>query len=209
MMSKMLDWEIENSYRSEDARILCGCDEAGRGPLAGPVYAAAVILPRSFSLEGLNDSKKLTAKQRDILFDRICEEADGWCVARAEVEEIESMNILNAALLAMRRAIDGLPNKPDAALIDGNVSRGFRIPAFAVIHGDAVCPSISAASILAKVSRDRYCEEMDRMYPEYGFSGHKGYGTKAHYAALEAYGPCPEHRISFLRSFYERHRGNG
>lgn len=200
----LMDWTKENSFRKSDGCVVCGCDEAGRGPLAGPVYAAAVILPRSFSLEGLDDSKKLTAARRDRMFDRICEEADAWCVARAEVEEIESMNILNAALLAMRRAVEGLKIFPDAALIDGNISRGFPVPAFAVVHGDAVCPSIAAASILAKVSRDRYCLEMDEKYPEYGFAKHKGYGTKAHYAALRAYGPCPEHRMSFLRTFFER-----
>lgn len=199
----MLDWEKEESLRTENVRILCGCDEAGRGPLAGPVYAAAVVLPRSFSLEGLNDSKKMTALQRDKLYERICAEAEDWCVARAEVGEIEELNILNAALLAMRRAVDGLKSEPDLALIDGNVSRGFRIPSRAIVHGDALCPSIAAASVLAKVSRDRYCEEMDRRYPEYGFAGHKGYGTKAHYAALSKYGPCPEHRMSFLKSFFE------
>ena len=203
----MLDWKIEDSHLNEQTRILCGCDEAGRGPLAGPVYAAAVVLPRSFSLEGLNDSKKLTALQRDKLFDRICAEADDWCVARAEVEEIEEINILNAALLAMRRAVEGLKVLPDLALVDGNISRGFPVPALAVVHGDALSPSIAAASILAKVSRDRYCEEMDRRYPAYGFAKHKGYGTKAHYAALDAYGPCPEHRMSFLRTYFERNRG--
>ena len=203
----MLDWKIEESRLNEQIRILCGCDEAGRGPLAGPVYAAAVVLPRSFSLEGLNDSKKLTALQRDKLFDRICAEADDWCVARAEVEEIEEINILNAALLAMRRAVEGLKVLPDLALVDGNISRGFPVPAVAVVHGDALSPSIAAASILAKVSRDRYCEEMDRRYPAYGFAKHKGYGTKAHYAALDVYGPCPEHRMSFLRTYFERSRG--
>ena len=205
MMKIQLQWEKEDSFRGENVHVLCGCDEAGRGPLAGPVYAAAVILPRTFSLDGLNDSKKLTPARRDLLFDRIRAEAEDWCIARAEVEEIEEMNILNAALLAMRRAVEGLRSLPDAALIDGNVARGFPVPAFSVVHGDALCPSIAAAPVLAKVARDRYCAELDAAYPGYGFAVHKGYGTKAHYAALEKLGPCPAHRMSFLRSFFEKH----
>lgn len=199
-----MNWDIENTYFSETVNIVCGCDEAGRGPLAGPVYAAAVILPRGLEIAGVNDSKKISPAKRDLLFDEICEKAVSFCIARSEVSEIESMNILNASLLAMRRAIAGLSVKPDVALIDGCINRDFPLPAYAIVKGDSLCPSIAAASILAKVSRDRFCAEMDRMYPEYGFLKHKGYGTKAHYEALDKYGPCPEHRMSFLRSFFEK-----
>lgn len=193
-----MDWTVEDGYRTETLRTFCGCDEAGRGPLAGPVFAAAVILPHGIEIEGLNDSKKLSPKKRDALYDRITEQAIAYCVASASVEEIETMNILEADLLAMRRAIAGLSVRPDAVLVDGNIARGFDLPAFAVIKGDALCPSISAASILAKVSRDRYCTEMDARYPAYGFSVHKGYGTAAHRKAILEFGPCPEHRMSFL-----------
>ena len=193
-----MDWTVEDGYRIETLRTFCGCDEAGRGPLAGPVFAAAVILPRGIEIEGLNDSKKLSPKKRDALYDRITEQAIAYCVASASVEEIETMNILEADLLAMRRAIAGLSVRPDAVLVDGNIARGFDLPAFAVIKGDALCPSISAASILAKVSRDRYCTEMDARYPAYGFAVHKGYGTAAHRKAILEFGPCPEHRMSFL-----------
>lgn len=193
-----MDWTVEDGYRTETLRTFCGCDEAGRGPLAGPVFAAAVILPHGIEIEGLNDSKKLSPKKRDALYDRITERAIAYCVASASVEEIETMNILEADLLAMRRAIAGLSVRPDAVLVDGNIARGFDLPAFAVIKGDALCPSISAASILAKVSRDRYCTEMDARYPAYGFAVHKGYGTAAHRKAILEFGPCPEHRMSFL-----------
>lgn len=193
-----MDWTVEDGYRTETLRTFCGCDEAGRGPLAGPVFAAAVILPHGIEIEGLNDSKKLSPKKRDALYDRITEQAIAYCVASASVEEIETMNILEADLLAMRRAIAGLSVRPDAVLVDGNIARGFDLPAFAVIKGDALCPSISAASILAKVSRDRYCTEMDARYPAYGFAVHKGYGTAAHRKAILEFGPCPEHRMSFL-----------
>lgn len=195
----MLTWEIEDSFRGENLQILCGCDEAGRGPLAGPVYAAAVILPRGIEIELLDDSKKLSPKKRDLLYDVIKEKALCYAVARAEVEEIEEINILSAALLAMRRAVEQLDIKPDGALIDGNIARGFSLPAFPVIGGDAKCPSIAAASILAKVERDRDCMELDRLYPEYGFAIHKGYATKLHREMILKHGPCPAHRRSFLK----------
>ncbi len=188
--------------------IVCGVDEAGRGPLVGRVYAAAVILPYDMKdneiILALNDSKKLSEKKRDALALGIKEIAVSWCVSYSEVHEIESMNILEASLLAMRRAVGGLAVKPDFALIDGNICRGFDIPARAVVGGDGISPSIAAASILAKTERDRYCiEYLDREYPEYSFAKHKGYGTKLHYEAIEKYGPCPEHRMSFLKKFYE------
>lgn len=195
----MLNWEIENSFCTEELQVFCGCDEAGRGPLAGPVYAAAVILPKGLVIEGLDDSKKLSPKKRDLLYDRIKEQALAYAVARAEVEEIEEYNILACALLAMRRALEALEIAPDAALIDGNIAKGFPVPAFPVIGGDAKCPSIAAASVLAKVERDRDCLELDKLYPQYGFAIHKGYATKAHREAILKYGPCPAHRMSFLK----------
>lgn len=194
-----MNWDIENKIRSEGYTVICGCDEAGRGPLAGPVFAAAVILPENIDIPKLNDSKKLTEKQRDKLFDLIKESALDYCIAQASVEEIEEINILNASMLAMKRAVDGLKTKPDFALIDGNIARGFDIPATPIIKGDALSPSIAAASILAKVARDRYCLEMDKAHPEYGFAKHKGYGTKDHREALLKYGPSPMHRKSFLK----------
>ncbi|MBQ8324652.1 MAG: ribonuclease HII [Clostridia bacterium] len=195
----MLTWEIENSFCTPELQVLCGCDEAGRGPLAGPVYAAAVILPKGLVIEGLDDSKKLSPKKRDLLYDRIKEQALAYAIARAEVEEIEELNILECALLAMRRAMEALEIRPDAALIDGNIARGFSVPAFPVIGGDANCPSIAAASVLAKVERDRDCLALDKLYPQYGFAVHKGYATKAHREAILQYGPCPAHRMSFLK----------
>lgn len=195
----MLTWEIENSFCTPELQVLCGCDEAGRGPLAGPVYAAAVILPKGLVIEGLDDSKKLSPKKRDLLYDRIKEQALAYAIARAEVEEIEELNILECALLAMRRAMEALEIRPDAALIDGNIARGFSVPAFHVIGGDAKCPSIAAASVLAKVERDRDCLALDKLYPQYGFAVHKGYATKAHREAILQYGPCPAHRMSFLK----------
>lgn len=194
-----MNWDIENKIKSEGYTVICGCDEAGRGPLAGSVFAAAVILPENTDIPKLNDSKKLTEKQRDKLFDLIKETAVDYCIAQASVEEIEEINILNASMLAMKRAVDGLKTKPDFALIDGNIARGFDIPATPIIKGDALSPSIAAASILAKVSRDRYCLEMDKAHPEYGFAKHKGYGTKDHREALLKYGPSPMHRKSFLK----------
>lgn len=195
----MLDYSIEHQLHEEGFSVVCGIDEAGRGPLCGPVFAAACILPDGLVLEGLNDSKKLTPKKRDKLFDLICENAIAYCIASASVEEIDELNILEADLLAMRRAIDGLSVKADFALIDGNIARGFQIPARAVIGGDAKSPSIAAASILAKVARDRDCIELDTKYPQYGIAKHKGYGTKQHMDALRTYGPSPIHRKQFIR----------
>lgn len=191
--------EFEEKAKSEGFKVICGCDEAGRGPLAGPVFAAAVILPEDTDIPGLNDSKKLTEKQRDKLFDIIKELAVDHAIAFASVEEIEEINILNASMLAMKRAIEQLKTKPDYALIDGNIARGFDIPARPIIKGDALSPSIAAASILAKVARDRYCAEMDKEYPMYGFAKHKGYPTKEHKTAVIKYGPAPVHRMSFLK----------
>ena len=195
----MLDYTIENQLHEEGYSLVCGVDEAGRGPLCGPVFAAACILPDGLVLEGLNDSKKLTPKKRDKLFDLICENSIAFCIASASVEEIDELNILEADLLAMRRAIDGLSRKADFALIDGNIARGFQIPARAVIGGDAKSPSIAAASILAKVARDRDCIALDEQYPQYGIAKHKGYGTKQHMDALRTYGPSPIHRKQFIR----------
>ncbi len=194
-----MNWDIEAAAREQGKNIICGCDEAGRGPLAGPVFAAAVILPHGIEISGLNDSKKLTEKQRDKLFDEIISLAVDYAIASASVEEIEEINILNASMLAMKRAVDALKTKPDYALIDGNIARGFEIEARPVIKGDALSPSIAAASILAKVSRDRYCMEMDKEYPEYGFAKHKGYATKDHREAVLKYGVSPVHRKSFLK----------
>ena len=195
----MLEYTLEERLQNEGYRNVCGVDEAGRGPLCGPVVAAACILPHGFVLPGLNDSKKLTAKKREQLFEVICENAVAYCIAEASVKEIDAMNILEADLLAMRRAIEGLSVPADVALIDGNIARDFQIPARAVIHGDAISPSIAAASILAKVTRDRQCIELDRQYPQYRIAKHKGYGTKAHMDALRQYGPSPIHRKQFIR----------
>ncbi|MBR6506542.1 MAG: ribonuclease HII [Clostridia bacterium] len=194
-----MNWDIENQVKNEGYSIICGCDEAGRGPLAGPVFAAAVILPHGIEISGLNDSKKLTEKQRDKLFDEIISLAVDYAIASASVEEIEKINILNASMLAMKRAIESLKTRPEYALIDGNIARGFEIDARPVIKGDALSPSIAAASILAKVSRDRHCMEMDKEYPEYGFAKHKGYATKDHREAILKHGASPVHRKSFLK----------
>ena len=191
-------WEIERELHAEGIGLICGVDEAGRGPLAGPVCAAAVILPPETELPGLNDSKKLSEKKREQLFPEIQQIALAWSVAFASVEEIEERNILGATMLAMNRAIAGLSLTPDLALIDGNRNKEIEVPSRCVVHGDARCASIAAASILAKVSRDHLMLELAREYPQYGFEKHKGYGTKAHYAALREYGPCPAHRPSFL-----------
>jgi len=197
-MSELLTYEREITC---DYSVYCGVDEAGRGPLAGPVYAAAVIMPKNFVIEKINDSKKLTEKMRDKLYDEIIEAAESYAIASASVDEIEELNILNASQLAMRRAVDLLKVKPQIALIDGNVARDFNIDTKCVIGGDAKCQSIAAASILAKVARDRYMYELDKQYPQYGFAKHKGYGTKAHYDAIREYGLCNQHRPSFLRKF--------
>lgn len=195
----MLEYTLENELYEQGFRAVCGVDEAGRGPLCGPVCAAACILPAGLQIEGLNDSKKLSEKKRDALFDVIKENAVAWAVAYGTVEEINSSNILEATLLAMRRAIDGLSVKADFALIDGNIGRDFQLPVKTVIHGDAVSPSIAAASILAKVSRDRICLELDKEYPQYDIAVHKGYGTKAHMQALREHGPAPIYRTKFIR----------
>lgn len=193
-----LDWGIEISYREEGETLVCGCDEAGRGPLAGPVVAAAVILPEGLVIEGLDDSKKLSEKKREKLFDTIIENCIDYAIAKADVEEIEEINILNASMLAMNRAVSMLKNKPNLALVDGNIVRGFEMRAVPVIKGDSICPSIAAASILAKVTRDRILMELDEKYPEYDFKKHKGYATKVHREAILKHGPSPVHRMSFL-----------
>lgn len=192
-------WHYEHLFYVQGKRLICGADEAGAGPLAGAVYAAAVILPRDLTLPYLNDSKKVTPKRRDILFDQIREQAIAWAVATASEQEIDEMNILNARMLAMDRAIRALSPAPDFALIDGNRSAGIHLANETIVKGDSRSASIAAASILAKVSRDRYMEEMARLYPEYHFEQHKGYPTKLHYELLRQYGPCPIHRRSFLK----------
>ena len=198
-----LGWDIEDAAYADGYTAVCGCDEAGRGPLAGPVVAAAVILPRGCDIPGLNDSKKLTEKKREALFDVICENAVAYAIAEASAEEIDEINILNASMLAMRRAVEALSVSADFALIDGNTSRGFAIPTQTVVGGDAKSPSIAAASILAKVTRDRMCADMDAAYPEYGFAKHKGYPTKVHMDAVREYGPSPIHRKTFLKFLNE------
>ena len=179
--------------------IVAGIDEAGRGPLAGPVFAAAVILPPGLIIDGLNDSKKISEKKREKLFDIIKAEAISWAIASCDHEEIDSLNILGATMLAMKRASDALSTRPELLLIDGNRATGFSIPTKTVIKGDALIPQISAASILAKVARDRYCMEMAEKYPEYGFEKHKGYPTEFHRKKVVELGPCPEHRLTFLK----------
>ncbi len=195
----MLELTLENQLYAAGYTAVCGVDEAGRGPLCGPVVAAACILRPGAVPEGLNDSKKLTPRRREELFEQIRASALAFCVAEASVREIDELNILEADLLAMRRAIAGLSPAADFALIDGNVARDFPLPARAVVHGDAISPSIAAASVLAKVTRDRLCLELDRMYPQYGIAQHKGYGTRAHMEALRRYGPSPIHRKQFIR----------
>ena len=193
----MLTYDIENSVLADGYSIVCGTDEAGRGPLAGDVFAAAVILPPGLVIDGLDDSKKLSPKKREKLFDVIISEALSYGIASSSAAEIDDINILNAALLAMRRAVEMLDPKPDFILIDGSVNRGFDIPARAIVKGDSLSPSIAAASVLAKVSRDRKCLEYDKEYPEYGFARHKGYPTADHYEAIKKYGILPIHRKSF------------
>ena len=195
-------WEFEHKYANEGYRFICGVDEAGRGPLAGPVCAAAVILPMDIDIPGLNDSKKLTDKKRRELFPIICEKAIAYGIAFADHEEIDKINILQATYLAMERAISKLEIKPDMALIDGNRAKDFGLPSQTIVGGDAKSASIAAASILAKVTRDDLMVKIAELYPSYGFEVHKGYGTKAHYAALLEYGPSPIHRITFLKKFY-------
>ena len=192
------DKELREKYP-----VLCGVDEAGRGPLAGDVYAAAVVLNDDTLIDYLNDSKKISEKRRELLFDEIIEKAEAYCIATASVEEIDKLNILQATMLAMKRAVEGLGIKPDMALVDGNRMPGLDCPAENVIKGDAKSASISAASILAKVARDRYCKEvLAKEYPEYGFEKHKGYGTALHYEKIREYGPSPIHRPSFLKKMH-------
>lgn len=204
------DFSLEQTLWTEGYAAVCGVDEAGRGPLCGPVVAAACILPPDVVIPGLNDSKKLTSKRREALFDIICQHCVAFGIAEGSVEEIDRLNILEADLLAMRRAIaalhtpDGHPYVADFALIDGNIARDFPIPARAVVKGDALSLSIAAASVLAKVTRDRLCMELDKAYPQYGIAAHKGYGTKAHMQALYQYGPSPIHRKKFIRFLHSK-----
>ena len=199
----MLTYEYELSLQSDGYTAICGVDEAGRGPLAGPVVAAACILPIGCEIEGLNDSKQLSEKKRELLFEEIKSKAIAYSIASATNEEIDTLNILNATMLAMARAIEGLTKKADFALVDGNCIRNFPVPAITIVKGDAKCPSIAAASILAKVTRDRYCVEMDAMYPEYNFRKHKGYPTKEHRERVIELGPCPLHRRTFLKFMHK------
>lgn len=199
----MPDFEYENKAQQKGYRFVCGVDEAGRGPLAGPVCAAAVILPPDCEIEGLNDSKKLSEKKRELLFDVIKEKAVAYSIAYGTLEEIEKYNILEATYLAMNRAIEGLSQKPDFALIDGNrIPKGIEIPCETVVKGDMKSCSIAAASILAKVTRDRLMVEYSQKYPQYKFEKHKGYGTKEHYEAIKQYGVCEIHRLSFLKNVH-------
>lgn len=205
-------WTYEREQWNSGVETVCGVDEAGAGPLMGPVYAAAVILPREADIPGLNDSKKLTEKKREALYEIITAQAAAWSVARVEAAEIDEMDILNARMLAMQKALDGLPLRPDLALIDGNRDHGSRyaieIPHRLIVGGDGKSASIAAASILAKVSRDRYVStELDAKYPQYQFAKHKGYGTKLHYEMLDQYGPCPEHRRTFLKKWEAKRHG--
>ena len=195
-------WEFEEKYFLQGIKLVCGIDEAGRGPLAGPVCAAAVILPPNLDIPGLDDSKKLSDKRRRELFPIIKEQAIAYGIAFADHREIDDINILQATFLAMERAIKQLSIKPEVALIDGNREKDFGIPVETVVHGDSRSASIAAASVLAKVTRDDYMLEMADKYPGYGFEIHKGYGTKAHYTALQTNGPCEIHRMSFLKKFY-------
>lgn len=193
-----MDYIFEQELISKGYNIICGIDEAGRGPLCGPVCAAACILPLGLEIPGLNDSKKLSEKKRDMLYDVITQNAVAYSIAFSSVEEIDEINILEATLLAMRRAVDGLSVKPDHLIIDGNCSRDFTIPAMSLVKGDSLSPSVAAASILAKVSRDRLCIELDKQYPEYNIAKHKGYGTKEHMQLIKEHGISPIHRKSFI-----------
>ena len=195
-------WEIEDGFYSRGVNVICGVDEAGRGPLAGPVCAAAVILPKHLQLPGLTDSKKLSDKKRRELFPLIREQALAWGVGFASEAEVDEINILQATFLAMKRAMAQLSLSPELALIDGNRETDFGLPVHTVVKGDSLSANIAAASILAKVSRDDYMLDMARQYPQYGFEIHKGYGTRAHYDALREFGSCPIHRRTFLRKFY-------
>ena len=201
-MSEVNMWEIEDSCYADGVNVICGVDEAGRGPLAGPVCASAVILPAHLDIPGLTDSKKLTDKKRRELFPVIQEQAIAWGIGMASCEEIDEINILQATFLAMQRALEQLNVRPDLVLIDGNRAKDFGLPVKTVIKGDSLSMNIAAASILVKVTRDDWMIRMAQNYPQYAFDIHKGYGTKAHYAALTEFGPCPIHRKTFLKKFY-------
>lgn len=201
----MLDYSYENTAHLNGFKIVCGVDEAGRGPLAGPVFAAAVILPENYSHEVLNDSKKLSEKKREAVYDDIIRDAVAWSVGTASEKEIDEINILNATFLAMKRAVDGLCIKPDFAYIDGNRLPSTGIVEEAIVKGDAKCMSVAAASIIAKVSRDRFMLELDSKYPEYQFFKHKGYGTKLHYEMINKYGVSEVHRKTFLKKYFEEY----
>lgn len=196
-------WVYEREAFADGVKLVCGVDEAGRGPLAGPVCAAAVILPPELVIPGLNDSKKLTDKKRRELYDVITAEAVSYGIAFASEKEIDEINILQATFLAMARAMEKLTPQPELALIDGNRAKDFGLPVRTIVKGDSLSASIAAASILAKVTRDRLMEQYDAVYPQYGFAVHKGYGTKRHYEALREFGPSPIHRMTFLKKFYE------
>ena len=195
-------WKYEHACAEQGYNIICGIDEAGRGPLAGPVCAAAVILPMDLEIEGLNDSKKLSEKRREALYDIIIDKAIAYGIGFASEEEIDEINILQATFLAMRRAADQLSVKPDMVLVDGNREPELEFPVKTIVKGDSLSANIAAASILAKVTRDRLMVKLDEEFPQYGFAVHKGYGTKAHYAALSEHGMCPSHRRTFLKKFY-------
>ena len=197
-------WAYEREAFTDGVKLVCGVDEAGRGPLAGPVCAAAVILPPELVIPGLNDSKKLTDKKRRELYDVITAEAVSYGIAFADEKEIDEINILQATFLAMARAMEKLSPQPELALIDGNRAKDFGLPVRTIVKGDSLSASIAAASILAKVTRDRLMEQYDETYPQYGFAVHKGYGTKRHYEALREFGPSPIHRMTFLKKFYEK-----
>lgn len=200
-----MDWlEYENKAYEQGFKVVCGVDEAGRGPLAGDLYAAAVILPKGCVIEGVNDSKKLSEKKREALFDKIVEQCVSYGVGTASVEEIDEINILQATFLAMRRAVDALEVKPDIALIDGNRKPGLDIAQWDIVKGDASSANIAAASIIAKVSRDRYMKDIAKKYPQYQFEKHKGYGTKLHYEMLDKYGISDIHRKTFLKKYLEK-----
>ena len=199
-----MTYEYEHQLKEKGYQLICGIDEAGRGPLAGPVFAAAVILPEGLEDLGINDSKKLSEKKRDLLFEQIKEKAVDYSIASASEKEIDEINILNATFLAMKRAVEGLSVKPEIALVDGNRKPGTGIEELTIVKGDAKSISIAAASILAKVSRDRYLTELDRQYPQYQFAKHKGYPTKLHYEMIKQYGVSPVHRLSFLKNLNEK-----
>lgn len=196
----MLDYSYETEAHEKGFSVVCGVDEAGRGPLAGPVFAAAVILPENYSHEILNDSKKLSEKKRELVYEDIVRDAVAWSVGTASEKEIDDINILNATFLAMKRAVDGLNIRPDFAYIDGNRKANTGVEEVTIVKGDAKCMSVAAASIIAKVSRDHFMLEIDKKYPEYQFSKHKGYGTKLHYEMIEKYGISDVHRKTFLKS---------